>query len=81
MLVDLERQYEFQQQKFEEQSSRMHACQYSLTIIENELRDFEAMLKECLGVDWQQQEDALQVQRYVAAKKQMLSDPDLGLLH
>ncbi|KAJ8632688.1 hypothetical protein MRB53_026024 [Persea americana] len=54
MLADLERQYDFQQQKFEEQSSRMQACQYSLSITENELRDFEAMLNEYLGADWQQ---------------------------
>ncbi|KAJ8622161.1 hypothetical protein MRB53_030690 [Persea americana] len=47
MLPDLERQYEFQQQKFEDQSSRMQACQYSFLITEKELRDFEAMLDEC----------------------------------
>ena len=72
MLADLERQYEFQQRKFEEQSLRMQACRYSFMIIENELRDFQAMLNECLGADWQQQEEALQEHRYIAAKKQML---------
>ena len=50
----------------------MQACQYRLLIIEKEPRDFEAMPNECLEVDWQQQEKALQVQRYIAAKKKML---------
>lgn len=72
MLVDLERQYVFQQQKFEEQSSRIQACQYNLLITENELREFEAMLEECLGADWRQQEKALQVQKYIAAKNEIL---------
>lgn len=57
---------------FEEHSSRIQACQYGLMTTQNELSDFEAMLNECMGVDWQQQEEGLQVQRYVAAKKQML---------
>ncbi|KAJ8633444.1 hypothetical protein MRB53_026780 [Persea americana] len=61
MLANLEQQQEFQQQKFEEQSSRMWAYQYSLSITENELRDFEAMLNEYLGAGWQQQKEALQV--------------------
>ncbi|KAJ8633499.1 hypothetical protein MRB53_026835 [Persea americana] len=68
MLADLEWQYEFQQQKFKEQSLLMQACQYSLSIIKNDLRDFEVMLDEFLGADWQQQEEAFQVQNYVAAK-------------
>ena len=51
----------------------MQAWQYGHLIIEKELRDFEAMLDECLGVGWQQQqEEALQVETYIAAKKQML---------
>ena len=72
MLADLEQRYEVQQLKFEERSSRIQACQYSFSITQNELKDFEAMLNECLGADWHQQEEALQIQRYVAAKKQML---------
>ncbi|KAJ8649032.1 hypothetical protein MRB53_002055 [Persea americana] len=59
MLADLERQNEFQQQKFKEQSSRMQPCRYRLSITKNELRDFAAMLDECLGADWQQREEAL----------------------
>lgn len=54
MLAGLEQRYRFQQWKFEEQSSRMQACGYSVTITENELKDFEAMLKECLGANCQQ---------------------------
>lgn len=72
VLVDLEQQYIFQQQRLGEQSSRLEACQYSFSIIEKELKEFEAMLNEWLGADWQQKDKAFLVKKYLAAKQAMV---------
>lgn len=72
VLVDLEQQYILQQQRLEEQSSRLEACQYSCSIIENELKQFEAMLNEWFGADWQQKDKSFLVKKYLVAKQAMV---------